>query len=256
MTVLRAACTANDILSIQSILPDELEFELPECNPLEDASKTFAKWRSTIGERVDVATPAPTVLRGDWSQDESDSRIAYHSGAHHAFSCWDGIRRYAKAFAAVSSIAAAALLTPSPVRAQMLKLTQTFNNPTPANFDVFGYSVAISGNNALIGAPLDAMGGVNAGSAYLFDITTGTLLQTFNNPTPESDDIFGNSVAISGNNALIGAPRNATGGFDAGSAYLYAMPAPVQKVPGPLPLLGVGAALGWSRKLRRRIGRN
>ena len=63
-------------------------------------------------------------------------------------------------------------------------------------------------------------------------------------------------MAISGNNALIGAPRDATGGFDAGSAYLYAMPAPVQKVPGPLPLLGVGAALGWSRKLRRRIGRN
>lgn len=30
-------------------------------------------------------------------------------------------------------------------------------------------------------------------------------------------------------------------------------PAPGASVPGPLPLLGVGAALGWSRRLRRRV---
>jgi hypothetical protein len=154
-------------------------------------------------------------------------------------------------------------------------LLQTFNNPTPARFDSFGNSVAISGNNALIGAYQDETGGADAGSAfpfdlttgsppqpkpgsaYLFDITTGTLLQTINNPTPGGDDnfdSFGNSVAISGNNALIGAPRDATGGGDAGSAYLYAMPAPpVQKVPGPLPVLGAAAAFGFSRKLRKRI---
>ncbi len=153
-------------------------------------------------------------------------------------------------------------------------LLQTFNNPTPESDDSFGNSLGISGNIALIGAPLDDAGGVDAGSAYLvdsstgspphptpgraylFDITTGTLLQTINNPNPAGDDRFGNSVAISGNNALIGAPYDATGVVDAGSAYLYAMPAPVQKVPGPHPLLAVGAAFGWSRKLRRRIGSN
>jgi hypothetical protein len=100
-------------------------------------------------------------------------------------------------------------------------LLQTFNNPTPAGGDFFGSSLAMSGNNALVGAPYDATGGVNAGSAYLFDITTGTLLQTINNPTPGGDDSFGNSVAISGNNALIGAPGDNTGGVDAGSAYLF-----------------------------------
>lgn len=29
---------------------------------------------------------------------------------------------------------------------------------------------------------------------------------------------------------------------------------PVSSVPGPLPLLGAGAAFGWSRRLRRRVG--
>jgi hypothetical protein len=29
--------------------------------------------------------------------------------------------------------------------------------------------------------------------------------------------------------------------------------APTAAVPGPLPLLGAGAAFGWSRRLRRRI---
>lgn len=30
-------------------------------------------------------------------------------------------------------------------------------------------------------------------------------------------------------------------------------PAPASSVPGPLPLLGAGAAFGWSRRLRRRV---
>jgi hypothetical protein len=135
-------------------------------------------------------------------------------------------------------------------------LLQTFNNPTPEVGDVFGISVAISGNNVLIGALFDNTGDSDAGSAYLFDLTTGNLLQTFNNPTPEENEQFGYSVAINGNNALIGAIYDRTGSPDAGSAYLYAMSAPVQDVPGPLPLLGAGAAFGWSRKMRRMIGMN
>ena len=91
-----------------------------------------------------------------------------------------------KAFAVVSSIAAAALLTPSPVRAQMFNLAQTFNNPTPASSDFFGDSVAISGNNALIGASGDDTDGDNAGSAYLFDITTGTCCRPSTTRLPEA----------------------------------------------------------------------
>jgi hypothetical protein len=39
------------------------------------------------------------------------------------------------------------------------------------------------------------------GAAYLFDATTGNLLQSFTNPTPAFYDSFGSSVALSGNSA-------------------------------------------------------
>jgi len=100
-------------------------------------------------------------------------------------------------------------------------LLQTFNNPTPVNLDEFGASVSVSGNNVLVGARFDDTGAANAGSAYLFDATTGNLLQTFNNPTPILNDLFGFSVSVSGNNVLVGTPVDDTGAIDAGSAYLF-----------------------------------
>ena len=39
------------------------------------------------------------------------------------------------------------------------------------------------------------------GAAYLFDVATGNLLQSFTNPTPAFYDSFGSSVALSGNSA-------------------------------------------------------
>ncbi|MEA5536068.1 hypothetical protein [Crocosphaera sp. XPORK-15E] len=100
-------------------------------------------------------------------------------------------------------------------------LLQTFNNPTPEAGDWFGYSVSVDGTYALIGASQDNTGATNAGSAYLFNTETGDLLQTFNNPDPQSDDWFGWSVSISGTNALIGAWGDNTGATDAGVAYLF-----------------------------------
>ena len=100
-------------------------------------------------------------------------------------------------------------------------LLQTFNNPTPGQFDYFGQSVSISGDKVLIGAIGDDTGSTNTGSVYLYDATTGALLQTFNNPTPEASDYFGQSVSISGNKVLIGAHKDNTGVTQAGSAYLF-----------------------------------
>ena len=98
-------------------------------------------------------------------------------------------------------------------------LLQTFNNPSPSVGDEFGGSVVISGNNVLIGASGDDTNGTNVGQAYLFDAVTGDLLQTFDDPTVTSSDFFGGSVAISGNNVLIGASGDDTNG--SGQAYLF-----------------------------------
>lgn len=100
-------------------------------------------------------------------------------------------------------------------------LLQTFLNPAPASSDNFGFELALFGDRALISAANDDTGASNAGSAYLFDTTTGALLHTFNNPTPVLNDMFGFTVALSGTRALIGAPQDDGNGFNEGAAYLY-----------------------------------
>lgn len=87
--------------------------------------------------------------------------------------------------------------------------------------DRFGYSVAISGSTAIVGAPLDDDAGSKSGSAYLFDITTGNLLHKLTATDAAAGDEFGWSVSISGNTAIVGAARNDDAGNESGSAYLF-----------------------------------
>jgi hypothetical protein len=106
-------------------------------------------------------------------------------------------------------------------------LLTTFTNPNPAHADNFGGSVAAVGRTrVLIGAYQDGTGGFQNGSAYLFS-TNGTLLNTFTNPTPASQDWFAYSVAAVGSDhVLIGGAYDDTGAMDAGSAYLYELSYP------------------------------
>jgi hypothetical protein len=104
-----------------------------------------------------------------------------------------------------------------------------------ATTDFFGYSVAISGDYAIVGAyqeDEDAAGGArlgNAGSAYIFKRTGTTWAQEAKIVASDraSGDFFGYSVAISGDYAIVGAyaeDENAAGGATlsrAGSAYIF-----------------------------------
>ena len=100
---------------------------------------------------------------------------------------------------------------------QLFKLTAS----DAAADDKFGVSVAISGNTAIVGAYADDDGGSGSGSAYLFDVTTGNQLFKLTASDAFSIDVFGISVAISGNTAIVGAERNDDDGGDSGSAYLF-----------------------------------
>ena len=111
-------------------------------------------------------------------------------------------------------------------------LLHTLHNPnaygTSAS-DSFGYSVAISGNLAVVGAyGEDDAPSNSSGKAYIFDATTGSLLRTLNNPNAYDTsvgDIFGNSVAISGNRVVVGAyGEGDAGGTYSGKAYVYQIP--------------------------------
>ena len=101
------------------------------------------------------------------------------------------------------------------------ELQQTFLNPTPDEVDEFGYSLDISNNQVIIGAPFDDTGAPNTGAAYLFDALTGELQQTFLNPTPDAGDLFASTVAIDDNNVLIGAPLDDAKVSNSGAAYLF-----------------------------------
>ena len=100
-------------------------------------------------------------------------------------------------------------------------LLQTFTDPTPTNTDEFGHFAALDGNYVLVGAPTDDTNGYNVGQAHLFDVGTGDLLRTFDNPSPGSNDRFGHSVWVDGENILIGAWSDDTLGTDVGQAYLF-----------------------------------
>ncbi len=87
--------------------------------------------------------------------------------------------------------------------------------------DRFGCSVAISGGTAIVGAFWDDDNGVNSGSAYLFDATTGQQFAKLLPDDGAGDDRFGTSVAIGGTTAIVGAWLDSDNGFNSGSAYLF-----------------------------------
>jgi outer membrane protein assembly factor BamB len=100
-------------------------------------------------------------------------------------------------------------------------LLRTLTSPSPGGADRFAWSVGLSGNVAVVGAYRDNTAATNSGSAYVFDVTTGNLLWTLNNPTPAEYDNFGRSVAISGRTVVVGASGDDTGATGSGSAYVF-----------------------------------
>ncbi len=90
-----------------------------------------------------------------------------------------------------------------------------------ATGDYFGWSVEISGTTAIVGAPFDDDNGLNSGSAYLFDTTTGLQVAKLLPSDGAADDWFGLSVAISDTTAIVGARNDDDNGSDSGSAYLF-----------------------------------
>lgn len=99
-----------------------------------------------------------------------------------------------------------------------------------AEQDSFGYSVALSGDTIIVGADSDtqpipgAVPLIEAGSAYVF-VRSGSIW-TQQQKLLASDiterGMFGRSVAVSGDTALIGATRQpSNGNDDQGAAYVF-----------------------------------
>ena len=97
---------------------------------------------------------------------------------------------------------------------------RTLVSPRPVEFSQFGNALAAFGDDLLVSETRGFTGDVRAGVVHLFDGDTGELIRSYFNPTPEPFELFGNSLAASGNNVLIGALRNVKSRH-AGAAYLF-----------------------------------
>ncbi|MGD1804470.1 FG-GAP repeat protein, partial [Dapis sp. BLCC M126] len=91
-----------------------------------------------------------------------------------------------------------------------------------------------------------------SGSAYLFDTTTGSLLQKFIAPDGSTEDNFGVSVALSNNTAVIGAWKDNDNGLESGSAYLFTTNTNTKSTPEPSSLLGIVGTVAIATLSRKK----
>jgi FG-GAP repeat len=95
-----------------------------------------------------------------------------------------------------------------------------------ATADIFGISVSIDGDTAIVGARLDDDNGDDSGSAYIFSRDEGGTnswgqVQKLLAGDGASDDEFGRSVSISGDTAIVGAYYDDDNDSNSGSAYIF-----------------------------------
>jgi len=89
--------------------------------------------------------------------------------------------------------------------------------------DTFGWSVGVSGDTIVVGAPGDSDAGTMTGSAYVFRHTDGSwsLDTKLLKPGMAGADCFGWSVAISGETIVVGVPGDDTAANGAGAAWVF-----------------------------------
>jgi len=104
----------------------------------------------------------------------------------------------------------------------LLKLTAN----DAVDIDSLGFSVAVDGDYALVGAPGVNGLGDNQGAAYIFVQSQGGVdgwgqFKKLVPDDPADGDIFGISVDLSGDYAVVGAGSEDGSGTDRGAAYIF-----------------------------------
>lgn len=101
-------------------------------------------------------------------------------------------------------------------------LINKYKARAPAYQDAFGWTVAIDGDTLLVGARDDDLGQtVDAGSVYLIDIPSGREISIFHAEEIEQEQRFGQSLALHGSIAIVGAQEEDTGRRITGSVYAF-----------------------------------
>ncbi len=93
--------------------------------------------------------------------------------------------------------------------------------PNDSKTFMYGFSVSLSGDTALVGSPADDDNGYSSGSVYVFARSNGAWSQQAKllpNDGGQVHGAFGSAVSLSGDTALVGAMTQ----YEIGSAYLFA----------------------------------
>jgi len=101
-------------------------------------------------------------------------------------------------------------------QAKLTGSSQTLNS-------MFGWSVAIDGDTAAVGALGEPSNGVDSGAAYAFTRSGGVWTEQANLIASDAatEHNFGRSVALSGDTITVGAPGHNAKGADTGAAYVF-----------------------------------
>jgi hypothetical protein len=104
-------------------------------------------------------------------------------------------------------------------------LSTTPTKLTPSGLDAsdsFGYSVAATSNQIVVGASYDEVTGGNTGAVYVYDAANLSATPTKLAPSGlDADDYFGSSVAATSNQIVVGALFDDDQGSNAGAVYVY-----------------------------------
>jgi len=104
-------------------------------------------------------------------------------------------------------------------------LVHTIHDPNSTGGDNFGRGLSVYGNKVLVGSPYNDNPVPYSGRAYIYDIPSGNLLQTINNPNAYStgnNDYFAWVLEMHDNYAVIASIGEDSASFtDAGAVYIY-----------------------------------
>ena len=92
--------------------------------------------------------------------------------------------------------------------------------------DFFGFSVAISGDDLIVGASRDRDAGLDSGSAYTFTRSAGVWAQSEKLTASNAAEynFFGSAVSISNDTSFVGAPLADAPDRYSGAVYIYSPP--------------------------------
>ncbi|OUU06989.1 MAG: hypothetical protein CBC00_09935 [Verrucomicrobia bacterium TMED40] len=100
------------------------------------------------------------------------------------------------------------------------------SDPNGQANDTFGSGLSLHGTSLVVSSP-QKLSGLGPGKVILFERNSSTsqwdISKTFWSDSNQTDEYFGNDLALSSNYLLIGAPREDDGsnGTDSGAAYLF-----------------------------------